>query len=129
MTNKKDSWMYAETECSDSWGFADSREEAIAEGRQRAIDFEYDSYVVAKADKTKSPKIEIAEIVLEQFEDYLYDRTNCEDYLFSDATKEHIEELNTRINHVLKSWMREFKYEPNDFYVPIEIESFTVLIK
>ena len=103
----------------------DTKEQAIEEGRKEAIKEGLIKFRVGQI--ASPPKFGIeADIVIERISEVMYEDVGevAEDYL-DDVTKEHLLELEEKLNEVFFKWQKEHGYNPT-FYKITNIEEIIV---
>lgn len=94
----------------------DTKEEAIREGKKLALkNGNEDCFRIGIKEPIGIPCID-ADGILEDLSEQVYDEVGeiAEDYLCY-MDKDHVKELEEKLNDVLHKWMKKYKYEP-DFY-------------
>ncbi len=105
-----------------------TREEAIKEGKKLAIKNGNENHFrIGIKEPIGIPCID-ADSILEDLSEQVYDEVGeiAEDYLCY-IDKDHVKELEGKLNEVLHKWMKKYKHEP-DFYT-IKKEEFINLYK
>ena len=118
-------WCYSFNEENYEGDF-DTKEQAIAEAMYYYKDDEKDQDFIWVG-QTKSLSLGVnVDSVLENLSEEAYDLAGeyAEDYL-SNVKLNHQKVLEERLNFVLESWMKEFKYEPN-FFTVVNVEKVIV---
>lgn len=120
-------WCYSFNEENYEGDF-DTKEQAIAEAiwyYKEDDDIDQDIIWVGQ---TKAISLGVnVDRIIEDLGEEAYDQSGeyAEDYL-TDVKKSHQRILEERLNNVLYSWMKEFKYEPN-FYTVENVEEIEVI--
>lgn len=109
-------------------GYFDTKEEAIKEGTEYAVDAEKTIFFIGLAEKTFSPHIDV-DWLIESIQEDAYDHGGeyAEDYL-EGVTKEQKQELEEKLNDVFGAWTEKHKHEVN-FYEVVDSEEITIQTK
>lgn len=120
-------WMVNTNLYSDIWRGEefDTKEQAIEEGRKQAIEEELNKFEIGEVEPAFNFGIDV-DRVIEDIQVIMYDDIGevAEDYL-NDVSKEHLLELEEKLNEVFFKWQKEHGYEPT-FYKIINIEEINV---
>lgn len=139
-SNKKYCELYCRIACEidtgrKKWGYSlngedydglyDTKEDAIKQGFIDAQEYGKEVFFVAKAVITFQPHV-YAEGIIEEIQENAYDEGGeyAETYL-DDVKREHLEELEEKLNEVLSNWINKYEYNPN-FYSVEDIEEVQV---
>ena len=120
-------WMVNTNLYSDIWRGEefDTKEQAIKEGRKQAMEEGLNKFEIGETEPPLNVGIDV-DRVIEDVQAIMYDDIGevAEDYL-DDVSKEHLLELEEKLNEVFFKWQKEHGYEPN-FYKIINIEEIYV---
>lgn len=120
-------WMVNTNLHSDIWRGEefDTKEQAIEEGRKQAIEEELNKFEIGEVEPAFNFGIDV-DRVIEDIQVIMYDDIGevAEDYL-DDVSKEHLLELEEKLNEVFFKWQKEHGYEPT-FCKIINIEEINV---
>lgn len=108
-------------------GDFDTREAAIEEALYYMKENHYMNQEYIDVGQTKAVEVGIdAWLILEQISEDVYEKMGeyGDDYL-TDVKLEHQNILEVKLNEVLESWLKEFKYEPK-FYAVENVEQVKV---
>lgn len=116
MKNNDPKWCYSLNE-EDFTGGLCSKEDAISEGREYAIDDDKPYFYIGKAISDFTPSIDI-DCIIENIQEDAYQNGGewAEGYL-EDITKEQANELDEKLNDVLSNWIDKYNIKANWFTV------------